>query len=182
MLRVFGLVNLSKDINITIEVQYQKIYSLYKFTKAKAREVVHVSFELAIGDQSFSWKCLQIEDCFLKVENPMVLENGKRFKKFQLSNFQNTCLNWSAYEPVRTAKSLDKWLLILEEQSCFTAHIDIRVAKSVFYTLRLDYLIRFFDLLGVFVAKTFVTGLIIFKFGRKTLHFVIGFGIEHYSV
>lgn len=119
---------ISKDKDASIEVQDHNISSLERFTTTKACRVVRARFDLALEDRGCPWNCLEIEDRLSGFKGPKFLENGASLQKWQLTNPKITSMNRSEYAPVQGAKSLDKWLLISEKNSCSTAHVDIGVA------------------------------------------------------
>lgn len=118
-----------KAKDASIEVQDHNISSLERFTATKTCRVVRARFDLALEDRGCPWNCLEIEDRLYGFKGPKFLENGASLQKWQLTNPKITSMN--RYAPVQGANSLDKWLLILEKNSCSTAHVDIGVATWV---------------------------------------------------
>ncbi|MCJ1271109.1 hypothetical protein MMC22_011008 [Lobaria immixta] len=117
-----------QDKSAPIEVQDHSIPTLHHFTMARTSEVVRSRFELNSKDRGCPWNCLEIDDCLSGFKRPKSLEHGANLYKWQLTDPNAFGHYRSTFTPITGAKTVVQWLLISEENSGSTAHVDVGFA------------------------------------------------------
>lgn len=120
-----------KDSKATIQVQDHGLARLDVFTVEKKCKDVRARFLINPEERGCPWNCLEIEDRLPGHKGPKPLEHGANLRTWQLTNPSPTSMNRSQFAPLPGAKQVDRWLLISEQNSGSTAHVDIGFATWV---------------------------------------------------
>ncbi|MCJ1272027.1 hypothetical protein MMC22_011933 [Lobaria immixta] len=112
------------DRQAPIRVQDYSLPSLDTFAVEKTCEDVRVRFDTKPGQRGSPWNCHDLDDRLPGFKGPKAFENGANLRKWQLRDPNALSMNDFKLAPVPGTKMVDKWLLISEQSSGSTAHVD----------------------------------------------------------
>lgn len=113
-----------KDRQGSFLVQDHSLPSLDTFVVEKTCEDVRVRFDTKPEKRGSLWNCHDLNDCLPGFKGPKALENGANLRRWQIRDPNALGMNDFKLAPVPGAKNVDTWLLISEQNSGSTAHVD----------------------------------------------------------
>ena len=119
------------DTQAMIAVQDQTKPDLNQFTLTKTCKEVRDRFDIRPEDRGCPCNCLEIRDRLSGFNGPRPPERVGDLWHLQMTNPDETTMNRYAYTPLPGAKAIDRWLLVSENLSGSTSHVDVGFATWV---------------------------------------------------
>lgn len=120
-----------KPDNGPINIQDHGLDSIKVFTVGKTCKNVRNRLSLELNHRGPAWNCLEIKDTLTGFKGPKALEHGGSLCQWQTKDFFSTDKNQTETSALPGSKKVDKWLLISEQTSGSTAHVDVGFATWI---------------------------------------------------
>ena len=120
-----------KEEQASIQVQDHAMANIDVFTVEKKCRDVRDRFRMDPQKRGCAWNCLEIDDRLSGHKGPKCLEHGAKLRDWQFANPTDANMSRSQWSALPGAKQVDRWLLVSEEKSGSTAHVDVGLATWV---------------------------------------------------
>lgn len=120
-----------KEEQAKIQVQDHARSNVGVFTVTKTCKDVRDRFRTDPQKRGCAWNCLEIDDRLPGHKGPKCLEHGAKLRDWQFTNSADTNISRPQWSAPSGAKRIDRWLLVSEERSGSTAHVDVALATWV---------------------------------------------------